>query len=47
MFNIVLSVSLLILAVLILVAGMIGCALIVWALIQMGKGEDEDDRKHK
>lgn len=39
-----LTIVLLILAIAICVTGIIGCALIVWALIQMGK-DDNDERK--
>lgn len=42
MLNAILSVALLCLAVIILLAGMIGCALLTWALIQMGKDDNDD-----
>ena len=42
-----LTIVLLILAIAICITGIIGCALIVWALIQMGKDEhDENNSKH-
>lgn len=45
MLNSILAIVLLIFSVLILVSGIIGCALFTWALIQMEKGDKDNESK--